>query len=618
MSTYRQQREQKLTAVHPQSRVYVLDLAELAEEFAATHETARALELATQAMQAARNREQSGNTQIIRHEELYAECSLAIVHAEAGQFDEALPRLFRVMNQSENHALWDVQAKALRWIGVCYVRISMFTTALEYLTKSRSLAEQHNDTIQEALANSTTGDAHYGLGDAATALKYYREALRLFDLAPDNHIHLKSPILFSLATAHKDLGGIQQATIYYEQALTAYKIQENISGVCLSLLGVADMYSSQERYDRALELLFAALDVALHHGGEFEVMQVNYAIGEVYRKAERPEKALEYLREAEKIVTGSQVVALVAKVHQSLFAAYKAIGNVAQALHHLEIFHDLREQTALQDGKRAIKYLEQGFEMERAQKETEIYRLKNVELAHVQQELERLLLNILPVPIAQRLRQGEHRIADSYEAVTVVFIDLVGFTRLAQRYSAVHVVGMLDHLFSEFDELTLRLGLEKIKTIGDAYMAVAGLPFRQADHVVRAAKFALAVQSLMTDVGVQYGVQARIGIHSGAAVAGVIGRSKFAYDIWGDTVNTASRMESHGEAGKIHISEEVYKALIGHWSGDTTKPQLTNSPTPHTFIFEERGEIEVKGKGVMRTWFLGSADVHSHGQENEE
>jgi class 3 adenylate cyclase len=253
--------------------------------------------------------------------------------------------------------------------------------------------------------------------------------------------------------------------------------------------------------------------------------------------------------------------------------------------------------------------------MERAQKEAEIYRLKNVELAHVHQELERLLLNILPVPIAQRLRQGEHRIADSYEAVTVVFIDLVGFTRLAQRYSAVHVVGMLDHLFSEFDELTLRLGLEKIKTIGDAYMAVAGLPSKQNDHVVRAAKFALAVQSLMTDVGAQYGVQARIGIHSGAAVAGVIGRSKFAYDIWGDTVNTASRMESHGEAGKIHVSEVVYNALVGHLpSAISHLSNDLNTSVTNGFIFEERGEIEVKGKGTMRTWFLGTVEARSEEQ----
>jgi adenylate cyclase len=150
---------------------------------------------------------------------------------------------------------------------------------------------------------------------------------------------------------------------------------------------------------------------------------------------------------------------------------------------------------------------------------------------------------------------------------------------------------MLDHLFTEIDELTQKFGLEKIKTIGDAYMAVAGLPFRQTDHVRRAADFALAVQAMMQELGVEYNVMARIGMHAGAAVAGVIGKTKFVYDLWGDTVNIASRMESHGEAGKVHISEEVYHTL-----------RATQASTP--FLFEERGEIEVKGKGVMRTWFL--------------
>ncbi len=594
-----------------ESRYFVVQLSEIAEGLVVCGDVHSAKLRAEEALEAARKRKLEGFHGIFLGEDYYAEYALAVVQAEEGIFDEVLPRLFRIMNHAEARQYAELHAKAAWQLGVCYCRISMFTTALEYLTKARTIAQEQTFSVLESSACSSIGDAYLGIEDAQTALQYYREALRLLENSPTDdddvqqRIVVRKPAVFlSIATAHKYLRGMRQALVYFEQALTSYKHQEHIAGVCTSLLGVADVYSSEERYDKALELLFTAFEVAKHHGTPKELGQVQFALGEIYRNVERPETALEYLLEAEKLLGASSLLTLVARVHESLSLVYKSLQKFEEAYQHLETFHAIREQTAMQDGKRSVKYLQQGFEMERAQKEAEIYRLKNVEISHAQQEIERLLLNILPTPIAQRLRQGEYRIADSYEAVTVVFIDLVGFTRLAELYSAVHIVGMLDHLFSEFDDLCTHIGLEKIKTIGDAYMAVAGLPFRNEEHVRQAAIFALAVQGLMRDLGKQYRVQARIGIHTGGAVAGVIGKSKFVYDIWGDTVNTASRMESHGEAGKVHISQQVYQAL--------------NSPAPltsnyhiktNTFHFEERGEIEVKGKGAMRTWFLSSTDV---------
>jgi tetratricopeptide (TPR) repeat protein len=372
MNIFQQELQQKYDGLQVQSRYYVLDIAECAEGFAECGEFDKAHELAQQALQAARKRENEGSPMQFIGEDDYAECSVAIVHALSGQLDEALPRFFRVMNHAESRQITELHIKSLRWIGVCYVRISMCTTALEYLTKSRSYAEQHHDTRQESLACGAIGDAHFGLGDAQTALQYYREALRLLDisqqLTAEDTVRLKSSILFSLASAHKELGGVRQATVYFEQALAAYKFQGNVNGICLSLLGVADMYAGQERFDKALELLFAAFEVAEHHAGVIEQAQVNFAIGEVYRRAGRAEKALEYLRAAESLLDSSQRVSIVGKVHEALSATYKTLGDIPRAFHHLEIFHDIREQTALQDGKRSVKYLQQGFEMERAQK----------------------------------------------------------------------------------------------------------------------------------------------------------------------------------------------------------------------------------------------------------
>jgi class 3 adenylate cyclase len=206
------------------------------------------------------------------------------------------------------------------------------------------------------------------------------------------------------------------------------------------------------------------------------------------------------------------------------------------------------------------------------------------------EESESLLLNILPAPIAHRLKSGERAIADKFDAVTVLFADIVGFTKLSANTTPEELVQDLNAVFGRFDDLAKKYGLEKIKTIGDAYMIAGGLPERSQDHTESVARFALAIQaviqeeSLRTSKGEQ--VQLRVGIHTGEAVAGVIGTSKFSYDLWGDTVNTASRMESHGEAGKIHVSEEVFATLHGK------------------FVFEERDEIDIKGKGRMKTYFL--------------
>ena len=211
-------------------------------------------------------------------------------------------------------------------------------------------------------------------------------------------------------------------------------------------------------------------------------------------------------------------------------------------------------------------------------------------------ESERLLLNVLPRPIAERLKQSSDVIADDFPAATVLFIDLVGFTAFAATRPSHELVALLNRLFSTFDRLADRHGLEKIKTIGDAYMAVAGLPVPRADHVEAIADMALDALDAMGTFNREggYAFELRIGIHTGPVVAGVIGLQRFIYDLWGDTVNIASRMESQGINGRIQVSDAVRGRL-----GDR-------------YRLEERGTIEVKGIGPMRTWFLvgrrGEAD----------
>jgi len=201
---------------------------------------------------------------------------------------------------------------------------------------------------------------------------------------------------------------------------------------------------------------------------------------------------------------------------------------------------------------------------------------------------ERLLLNILPAPIARRLKQGEQSISDGFDDISVLFADLVGFTDMADKMSADELVSLLNRLFSTFDTLVEQHGLEKVKTIGDAYMVVGGAPEAIPDHAARMAALALDMLDAMHAFNVATGrsLQIRIGVHRGPAVAGVIGLNKFTYDLWGDTVNTASRMESCGLPGRIQASELFASGLMD------------------AFTFEERGHIDMKGKGSLRTWLL--------------
>jgi adenylate cyclase len=205
-----------------------------------------------------------------------------------------------------------------------------------------------------------------------------------------------------------------------------------------------------------------------------------------------------------------------------------------------------------------------------------------------QDKAEGLLLNILPRSIADKLKADTATIADQFDAASILFADVVDFTPLSERLPPAEVVGILDHLFTHFDVLAERYRLEKIKTIGDCYMAAAGVPTPRADHARAVALMALDMREAMSSQdGVGHlGLELRIGINSGPVVAGVIGRKRFLYDLWGDAVNTASRMESHGTPGQIQVTRATYELLKDE------------------FVLERRGTVPLKGKGEMETWYL--------------
>ncbi|HEY9761619.1 MAG TPA: adenylate/guanylate cyclase domain-containing protein, partial [Trichocoleus sp.] len=215
-------------------------------------------------------------------------------------------------------------------------------------------------------------------------------------------------------------------------------------------------------------------------------------------------------------------------------------------------------------------------------------RQMETELRQQRQQADRLLINILPYQIAQRLKVGARTIAESFDHVSVLFADLVDFTAASSEMTPRELVKLLNEIFSAFDRLAVSHALEKIKTIGDAYMVAGGLPVVRPDHDIAIARMALDMQEAMKEFRRPDGApfQLRIGINTGPVVAGVIGQRKFAYDLWGDTVNIASRMEATGEPERIQVTPELYESL------------------KNTFVFEPRGHVIVKGRGQMTTYWL--------------
>ncbi|MEG4108283.1 adenylate/guanylate cyclase domain-containing protein [Microcoleus sp. S13_C5] len=280
------------------------------------------------------------------------------------------------------------------------------------------------------------------------------------------------------------------------------------------------------------------------------------------------------IRPVERITTASEAIAGGNLNQQVEVSSIVELGKLAN------VFNDMTKQ--LKDSLDALHLANEELEARVEQ--------RTGELRQEKERSDQLLLNILPAEIADRLMRTNESPAEHFEEATILFADIVGFTTISARIEPMQLVAGLNQIFSAFDQLTEKYGLEKIKTIGDAYMVVGGLPVSRSDHAEAIANMALDMHAYMQDVQNIFGesLQIRIGINTGPVIAGVIGIKKFIYDLWGDAVNIASRMESHGKPGYIQVTDATYLKL------------------QNKYLLEPRGTIEVKGRGEMMTyWLLG-------------
>lgn len=317
-----------------------------------------------------------------------------------------------------------------------------------------------------------------------------------------------------------------------------------------------------------------------------------------YCNTDQFEKAVKLLHRAEELLTDHTNRHYWKMVYYALSVSYEELGSHADALKYHKLFRETEKAISEDKINNKLMAIQVNSKMIQVQHEREMLQQRAVELAEknsiIEEERkksEKLLLNILPEGVADELKRCGKVEAKLHSEVTVLFSDFSGFTGISERLTPQELIAEIDTCFSAFDRIMGKHGIEKIKTIGDAYMAVCGLPQADSDHAEKTIRAALEMRDFMADRQLQMmsGVpsfEIRIGLHSGSVIAGVVGIRKFAYDVWGDTVNTASRMESSGKVGKVNVSEATY--------------QLTKT----LFHFEPRGKVAAKGKGELEMFFV--------------
>ncbi len=526
--------------------------------------------------------------------------NIGTVYWSLSDYEKALEYFNKAMSTYEELDNNRGIAATLGNIGSVYLSLSDYPKALRYLNNALLLNEELGDSAGIATNSLNIGIVHWHLTDYAKALEYLSKSHSLNE-ALGNKVGIAIG-LGNMGAVYANLEDITKSLEYNSKALALHEELDNKAGIAFSLSNIGSLCVKQQDYDRALELYMRSLNIEDELGLRSEAAETRISLGSLYTtenwsgcdllKAEQ--LLLESLAITEELGTRKY------EAHQLLADLYERQKRWQDFANHIKKYQKLKDEVQGEETKKSAWQMEQSRRIAEREKEIEI--AKALVDARMN-ATSTLLYKVLPESVATRIIEGEEDIADYYPQVSILFADIVGFTPISADMPAIIVIRFLNYVFGEFDRIVKKHGCEKIKTIGDGYMAVAGAPVECADHAERLAAAALEMQdtiSLPESIreympnDVKLGV--RIGLHTGSVVAGVIGEERFVYDIYSDAVNTAARMESHGEANKIHVSNDFFRHLQNRFA-------MTKNTT-HGFVFEKRGEMEIKGKGMMRTYFL--------------
>lgn len=570
-------------------------------------EPTRAVELAQEAISLLNNQDPDDDARLGE-----AHFALGWAVSRVGNSEKALEALLCAADFLERAGNKLREASTLHFIGNVLIGKNQFEASLKYYFKASSIRERLDDKHGRAASLSNIGLCYEQFGDYATALDYALKALTIRQSIGDRYGEAVS--LNNIGLLYLRTENLERCIEFSEKSLALQQELNHLDALASTMTNLGGAALKLQRYDDALRWLHLAIERAQMQQNSFLEGSAKISFAMTLQNLERYDDALLHYNEAMQVANdlNNDLIKIYALQNRGELRAFlnkttEAEADLIEAKHlaeHLgtkellsqilKSLSRLKEQTC--DSAAALDYFKRFHDIDKVlSNESSQSRLHNLEITHALQSLqheqeltERLLFNMLPEPITLRLKKGERAIADSASDVTVLFADIVGFTKLSARISATELVKMLNNVFLAFDEIAERYGLEKLKTIGDAYLVVGGVPISRCDHAEAIASMALDMMTALRSMKFSQtdAIELRIGIHTGQVVAGVIGKKKLAYDVWGDTVNTASRMESHGEVGRIHLSEITARLL------------------QEAFLIEPRGIVQIKGKGDMNTYFL--------------
>jgi len=558
------------------------------------------------------------------------------VYATEGHYAQALGYYFKALKMAEDIGNKNGIALHTGNIGNVYNSQSDFPKALEYYFKALTMEEEIGDKSLIARVTGNIGNVYQSVNDFPKALEYYFKALKMDEEIGDKNGIAR--VTGNIGTVYFKQRDYPKALEYYS---TALKLDEEIGNkqYAAGIIGnIGEIYTSQENYSMAIIYEQKALKMDEEIGDKHTAAWQSVFIGHAYLSlaTEVPLKAgavihggefsktaflcqaIDYLRQGLVISKEINAPDVMQDCYENLAKSYKLSGDYKKALESADNYRAIKDSVFSQENDKKIiqmgmkneydrQHLADSLKTDAKEKITHIqlqrqrsYTFMGISgilllagfsffIAKERRKSEKLLLNILPVEVAAELKSKGVTKAKHFDQVTVLFTDFVNFTHASERMSPQALIDELHECFKAFDDITGKYDIEKIKTIGDAYLAVCGLPLadpKHAENIVRAAiEINAFMQARMAKMG-NSTFAIRIGVHSGSVVAGIVGVKKFAYDIWGDTVNTAARMEQNSEAGRINISQTTFELL------------------KDKFTCEYRGEITAKNKGDMKMYFV--------------
>jgi adenylate cyclase len=468
-------------------------------------------------------------------------------------------------------------------IADVYAIMGNHANSVKYHRNAINILRIAHDSLTLASALLNAGDEYITINKWDSALIYTEEADVIFE-------KIKSQVgeaysLGNMGMIYAKMGNNKQAEKYMNSAILLLEKLDEYYPISVYLTYIADIYLEKGEYTTALSYALRGLELAKRYGLKEQASDANLKLSRIYEKAGNSNLSLAYYKMH---IAYKDSVNNITSVQQ--MADMRTDFEVSKKQIEVDLLNQQKRNQQLVVVASIIGLIMLGLLAFGLFRRNIFIRKTTKIIENERQNSETLLLNILPKETAQELKQRGKVKARKFDSVTVLFTDFKGFTQYAEILSPESLVESIDFYFSKFDEIIARYGLEKIKTVGDAYMCAAGLPYPEPDH---AYKMVCAAQDIIKFVeetkrtnAIAHPFDVRIGISTGPVVAGVVGTKKFAYDIWGDTVNIAARMEANSEPGKINLAESTYMLIKDY------------------FDCAYRGEIEVKNKGIMKMYFV--------------